>query len=224
MPQDPNPTAQQRDPPGHTAPIQPHPSDEMADHVGRGLLEGEVALVTGGDSGIGRAVCVAFAKEGADVAVAYLSEDADAEHTANLVRAAGRRCLMLRGDLADAAHCQEVVDRTVAELGRLDVLVNNVATQETEDDPEKITDERWLRTFDVNVHSFFRVTRAAMPHLGAGSAVINTGLVNGLRGNRSLIDYSASKGAVTALTYSLAQALVDRGIRCVAPGPVWTPG
>ncbi|NMH95202.1 SDR family oxidoreductase [Pseudonocardia bannensis] len=205
--------------------MQPKPRDEMEGYVGRGLLDGEVALVTGGDSGIGRAVCVAFAKEGADVALAYLSEDADAEHTAELVRAQGRRSLTIRGDLADPAHCRAVVERTVAELGRLDVLVNNVATQETEEELEKISDERWLRTFDVNVHSYFRVTKAALPHLGQGSSIINTGSVNGLRGNRSLIDYSASKGAVTALTYSLAQALVDRGIRvnCVAPGPVWTP-
>ncbi|NMH96384.1 SDR family oxidoreductase [Pseudonocardia acidicola] len=225
MPQDPNPAAQQQDPPGDTAAMRPGPRDEMAGYVGRGLLEGKVALVTGGDSGIGRAVCVAFAKEGADVALAYLSEDDDAEHTAGLVRAAGRRCVTIRGDLADAEHCRQVVDRSVAELGRLDVVVNNVATQEDEDDPEKITDDRWLRTFDVNVHSFFRVTKAALPHLGPGSSVINTGSVNGLRGNKSLIDYSASKGAVTALTYALAQALVDRGIRvnCVAPGPVWTP-
>ncbi|WP_211170664.1 SDR family oxidoreductase, partial [Pseudonocardia bannensis] len=217
--------AQQQEPPGETRAMQPKPRDEMEGYVGRGLLDGEVALVTGGDSGIGRAVCVAFAKEGADVALAYLSEDADAEHTAELVRAQGRRSLTIRGDLADPAHCRAVVERTVAELGRLDVLVNNVATQETEEELEKISDERWLRTFDVNVHSYFRVTKAALPHLGQGSSIINTGSVNGLRGNRSLIDYSASKGAVTALTYSLAQALVDRGIRvnCVAPGPVWTP-
>ncbi|MHA6794072.1 SDR family oxidoreductase [Pseudonocardia bannensis] len=225
MSQDPSPPAQQQEPPGETRAMQPKPRDEMEGYVGRGLLDGEVALVTGGDSGIGRAVCVAFAKEGADVALAYLSEDADAEHTAELVRAQGRRSLTIRGDLADPAHCRAVVERTVAELGRLDVLVNNVATQETEEELEKISDERWLRTFDVNVHSYFRVTKAALPHLGQGSSIINTGSVNGLRGNRSLIDYSASKGAVTALTYSLAQALVDRGIRvnCVAPGPVWTP-
>lgn len=217
--------AQQQDPPGRTADMEPTPRDEMRAYRGRGLLDGRVALVTGGDSGIGRAVCVAFAKEGADVALAYLSEDDDAEHTAGLVRAEGRRCVLLRGDLGDAEHCSAVVDDTVAELGRLDVLVNNIATQEPVDAPEDIDDERWLRTFEVNVHSFFRVTRAALPHLGEGSAIINTGSVNGLRGNRTLIDYSATKGAVTAWTYSMAQALVDRGIRvnCVAPGPVWTP-
>jgi NAD(P)-dependent dehydrogenase (short-subunit alcohol dehydrogenase family) len=203
----------------------PEPRDEMRRWTGRDLLAGKVALVTGGDSGIGRAVCAAFAKEGADVAVAYLSEDADAEHTAKLVEEAGRRCLLLRGDLADAAHCAEVVERTVAELGRLDVLVNNVATQTPVDSPEEIGDEQWTHTFDVNIHSYFRVTKAALPHLREGSAIINTSSVNGLRGNKSLIDYSATKGAINALTYSLAQALVERGIRvnCVAPGPVWTP-
>ncbi|OZM76115.1 SDR family oxidoreductase [Pseudonocardia sp. MH-G8] len=222
---DPTPPAQQQTPPGETGEMAPEPRDEMRDWTGRGLLAGKVALVTGGDSGIGRAVCAAFAKEGADVALAYLDEDADAEHTATLVRAQGRRCLLLRGDLAEAAQCVDVVERTVAELGRLDVVVNNVATQEPVDSPEEITDERWTHTFDINIHSYFRVTKAALPHLGEGSAIINTSSINGLRGNKSLIDYSATKGAINALTYSLAQSLVDRGIRvnCVAPGPVWTP-
>jgi len=222
---DPTPPAQQQTPPGETGEMTPEPRDEMRDWTGRDLLAGKVALVTGGDSGIGRAVCAAFAKEGADVALAYLDEDADAEHTAKLVRAEGRRCLLLRGDLAEAAQCVEVVERTVAELGRLDVVVNNVATQEPVDSPEEITDERWTHTFDINIHSYFRVTKAALPHLGEGSAIINTSSINGLRGNKSLIDYSATKGAINALTYSLAQSLVDRGIRvnCVAPGPVWTP-
>jgi NAD(P)-dependent dehydrogenase (short-subunit alcohol dehydrogenase family) len=217
--------AQQQDAPGTTGDMTPEPRDEMRGYLGRDLLADRVALVTGGDSGIGRAVCVAFAKEGADVAIAYLSEDDDAEHTAELVRKEGRRALTLRGDLGDAAHCVDVVERTAAELGRLDVLVNNVATQEPVDAPEEIDDERWLRTFEVNVHSFFRITRAALAHLPRGGSIINTGSVNGLRGNRSLIDYSATKGAVTALTYSLAQSLVERGVRvnCVAPGPVWTP-
>lgn len=222
---DTTPPAQQQDPPGSTGEMTPEPRDEMRRYVGRDLLRDRVALVTGGDSGIGRAVCVAFAKEGADIALAYLDEDDDAEHTAALVRAEGRRCVTLRGDLGAAEHCVDVVERTVAELGRLDVLVNNIATQEPVDAPEDIDDERWLRTFEVNIHSFFRVTRAALAHLPRGGAIVNTGSVNGLRGNKSLIDYSATKGAVNALTYSLAQALVERGIRvnCVAPGPVWTP-
>jgi NAD(P)-dependent dehydrogenase (short-subunit alcohol dehydrogenase family) len=221
----PTPPPQQQEPPGRTGEMTPKPRDEMRDYVGRDLLSGKVALVTGGDSGIGRAVSAAFAKEGADVAIAYLSEDDDAEHTASLVRKEGRRCLTLRGDLGDAAHCVEVVEQTVRDLGRLDIVVNNIATQEPVKAPEDIDDERWLRTFEVNIHSFYRITRAALTHLPEGSSIINTGSVNGLRGNKSLIDYSATKGAVTALTYSLAQALVDRGIRvnCVAPGPVWTP-
>jgi NAD(P)-dependent dehydrogenase (short-subunit alcohol dehydrogenase family) len=217
--------AQQQEPPGDTGAMTPRPRDEMRGWTGRDLLAGQVALVTGGDSGIGRAVCAAFAKEGADVALAYLSEDADAEHTAALVRAEGRRCLVLRGDLGAADHCAEIVRRTVDELGRLDVVVNNIATQTPVGSPEEIDDEQWLRTFEVNVHSFHRVIRAALPHLREGAAIVNTSSVNGLRGNRQLIDYSATKGAVNALTQSLAQALVDRGIRvnAVAPGPVWTP-
>lgn len=217
--------AQQQEPPGRTAAMAPQPQDEMADYRGRDLLVNRRALITGGDSGIGRAVAVAFAKEGADVAVAYLSEHDDAQHTAKLVQDCGRRCVLLAGDLADRAHCREVVAQTVQQLGGLDLLVNNIATQEQQSTPEEISDERWLRTFDVNIHSFFWLTKAALPHLGSGSAIINTGSVNGLRGNKSLIDYSASKGAVIAWTYAMAQALVDRGIRvnCVAPGPVWTP-
>ncbi|TQC49620.1 SDR family oxidoreductase [Rhodococcus sp. WS4] len=211
--------------PGATAEMAEQPHDEMRSYRGRELLAGKKALVTGGDSGIGRAVAVAFAKEGADVAIAYLEETEDAAHTADLVAAEGRTCSTYAGDLADPAWCREVVDRTVSELGGLDVVVNNVAYQQPVDDFLDLSDEQWRRTFSVNIDSFFHVTRAAVPHLAPGSAVINTGSVNGLRGNKTLIDYSATKGAVTALTYSLAQALLDRGIRvnCVAPGPVWTP-
>jgi len=216
---------QQQEPPGRTDEMTPQPGDEMAGYVGRDLLAGRRALVTGGDSGIGRAVAVAFAAEGADVAIAYLTEHDDAEHTAELVRKRGRRAILLPGDLAGAAHCREVVDATVHHLGGLDVVVNNVATQEAVAAPEDITDEAWLRTFDVNIHGFFWITKAALPHLREGSAIVNTASVNGLRGNKTLIDYSATKGAVIAWTYAMAQALVDRGIRvnAVAPGPVWTP-
>ncbi|WP_153031699.1 SDR family oxidoreductase [Amycolatopsis sp. YIM 10] len=212
-------------PPGSTGDMRPEPRDEMADYQGRELLAGRRALITGGDSGIGRAVAVAFAKEGADVAIAYLEEDEDAKHTAELVRAQGRRCELFPGDLAEAAHCARVVERTVEALGGLDILVNNVATQWPVGSPEELTEEQWMRTFDVNIHSYFRVTAAALPHLGEGDVIINSGSVNGLRGNKSLIDYSATKGAVHAWTYSMAQALADKGIRinCVAPGPVWTP-
>jgi len=220
-----NQPPQNQEPPGETGEMDPRPRDEMTDYRGRELLMHRRALITGGDSGIGRAVAIAFAKEGADVAIAYLDEHDDAKHTAELVRAQGRLCELVPGDLASRAHCVDVVDKAVSALGGLDILVNNVATQEPVDSPEEITDEQWTHTFDVNIHSYFRVTAAALPHLGEGGVIINTGSVNGLRGNKTLIDYSATKGAVHAWTYAMAQALVDRGIRvnCVAPGPVWTP-
>ncbi|SDH28720.1 NAD(P)-dependent dehydrogenase, short-chain alcohol dehydrogenase family [Rhodococcus triatomae] len=211
--------------PGDTEDMAEKPRDEMRGYEGRGLLSGKRALVTGGDSGIGRAVAVAFAKEGADVAIAYLSEDEDADHTASLARREGVRALTIAGDLASPEHCREVVDRTVRELGGVDVLVNNVAYQSPVDDFLELDDEQWDHTFAVNIDSFFHVTKTAVPHMAPGSSIVNTGSINGLRGNKTLIDYSATKGAVTALTYSLAQSLLDRGIRvnCVAPGPVWTP-
>lgn len=217
--------AQQQPYPGWTAPMQPRPRDEMRQYGGRGLLEGKRALVTGGDSGIGRAVCVAFAKEGADVAVAYLSEEEDAAHTADLVRAAGRHCVLLEGDLAAESACVRTVEETVSTLGGLDILVNHHGTQQAVQDFAGITTEQWDRTFKVNVYSLFWMIKAALPHLSDGSTIINTGSVNGLRGNKTLMDYSASKGAVHILTYSLAQSLAQQGIRvnCVAPGPVWTP-
>lgn len=216
---------QQQTAPGATGDMEPHPQDRMEGYLGRGLLDGRAALITGGDSGIGRAVAIAFAKEGADVAVAYLDEHEDARTTADLVRAEGRRCLLLPGDLAEAAQCRDVVTDTLSAFGRLDILVNNVATQQPVDSPEELTDEQWLHTFAVNMHSYFRVTAAALPHLKEGSCIINSGSVNGLRGNKTLIDYSATKGAIIAWTRSMAQALTDRKIRvnCVAPGPVWTP-
>jgi NAD(P)-dependent dehydrogenase (short-subunit alcohol dehydrogenase family) len=207
--------------------MNPAPRDEMRDYPGSGLLNGQRALVTGGDSGIGRAVAVAFAKEGADVAIAYLSEqeDEDAQHTAELVKQAGHRCTAFRGDLAEEANCQRAVQQAVSELGGLDVLVNNVATQQPVKDLTELSTSQWERTFRVNIFSYFWTAKAALPHLPDGGAIINTASINGLRGNKTLIDYSATKGAVLAFTYSLAQALIDRGIRVnsVAPGPVWTP-
>jgi NAD(P)-dependent dehydrogenase (short-subunit alcohol dehydrogenase family) len=216
---------QQQEPPGSSDQMEPSPRDSMADYQGRDLLRDRRALITGGDSGIGRAVAVAFAKEGADVAITYLDEHDDARRTAELVQAVGRRCTLIAGDLADPEHCRRSVQQTVDELGGLDILVNNAAVQQPVRKPEELTEEQWHRTFDVNIHSFYHTTWAALPHLGEGSAIINTSSVNGLRGNKTLIDYSATKGAIIALTYSLAQALADRGIRvnCVAPGPVWTP-
>jgi NAD(P)-dependent dehydrogenase (short-subunit alcohol dehydrogenase family) len=184
--------------PGHTSDMTEKPRDEMRDYIGRGLLQGKRALITGGDSGIGRAVAVAFAKEGADVAIAYLEEQDDAGHTASLVEETGRRCLRLPGDLADAGQCHSIVSRTVDALGGLDILVNNVAYQNPTENFTDISDEQWRRTFAVNIDSFFRVTKAALEHLPDGGAIINTGSINGLRGNKTLIDYSATKGAVLA--------------------------
>ncbi|WP_204029535.1 SDR family oxidoreductase [Sinosporangium siamense] len=203
----------------------PQPRDEMRDYTGTGLLKGKRALITGGDSGIGRAVAVAFAKEEADVAIAYLSEHKDAEHTRSLVEKAGRRCRLYPGDLADAGHCASVVERAAADLGGLDIVVNNVAYQAPVESLEELSDEQWEHTFAVNIHSYFRVTKAALRFLGEGGAIVNTSSINGLRGNRSLIDYAATKGAINAFTYSMAQNLLERGIRvnAVAPGPVWTP-
>ncbi|SDQ64992.1 SDR family oxidoreductase [Thermostaphylospora chromogena] len=227
MPQERNttPPPQEQPYPGRSGEMTPEPRDEMRDYVGRGLLAGKRALVTGGDSGIGRAVAIAFAKEGADVAIAYLNEHEDAVHTRELVEKAGRRCILLPGDLADRDHCVAVVERTVDELGGLDVVVNNAATQAPVQSLEELADEQWEHTFAVNIHSYFWVTKAALPHLRAGSAIINTSSINGLRGNKTLLDYSATKGAINAFTYALAQNLVERGIRvnAVAPGPVWTP-
>ncbi|GAA4748154.1 SDR family oxidoreductase [Gordonia alkaliphila] len=213
--------------PGSTADMPEPPRDSMSDYEGRDLLRGRRALITGGDSGIGRAVAVAFAKEGADVAIAYLSEaeDDDAAYTVELIEQAGRSAVAVRGDLADPQRCRAAVERTVAAFGGLDVLVNNVAFQAPVADLSELTAEQWDRTFRVNVDSFFHTTVAALPYLTPGGTVINTGSINGLRGNKQLIDYAATKGAVHVLTYSLAQALMDREIRvnCVAPGPVWTP-
>lgn len=227
MPEEANatPPAQSQPYPGKTGEMSPEPHDEMRGYEGRDLLRGKRTLITGGDSGIGRAVAVAFAKEGADVAIAYLSEHEDANHTRKLVEAEGRRCVLLPGDLQDADHCVAVVEQAVAELGGLDVVVNNVAYQAPVDSLEELTNEQWERTFAVNIHSYFRVTKAALPHLREGSAIINTSSINGLRGNKSLIDYAATKGAINAFTYSMAQNLVEKRIRvnAVAPGPVWTP-
>lgn len=216
---------QQQPYPGRTEPMDPRPRDEMREYEGRGLLAGKRALVTGGDSGIGRAVCAAFAKEGADVAIAYLSEDDDAAHTADLVREAGRTCLLVRGDLAEEAQCERAIRETLSGLGGLDILVNHHGTQQMVTDFTEISSDQFDRTFKANVYSVFWLTKFALPHLADGSVIINTGSVNGLRGNKTLMDYSASKGAIHILTYSLAQSLAQRGIRvnCVAPGPVWTP-
>ncbi|GAA4099876.1 SDR family oxidoreductase [Actinomadura miaoliensis] len=217
--------AQSQPYPGRTGEMTPEPRDEMRGYTGSGLLKDKKALITGGDSGIGRAVAVAFAKEGADVAITYLNEDDDARHTAGLVEREGRRCHTFGGDLAEERHCREVVQHAARELGGLDVLVLHHGTQQPVKDIREIDDAQLRRTFDVNVLSLFWIVQQALEHMGEGSAIVFTGSINGLRGNKTLIDYSASKAAAMVLAQSLAQNLMDRGIRvnCVAPGPVWTP-
>ncbi|WP_017571070.1 SDR family oxidoreductase [Nocardiopsis halotolerans] len=219
------PPAQSQPYPGRTEPMDPQPRDEMRGYEGRGLLEGKRALITGADSGIGRAVAVAFAKEGADVVFGYLSEDADAQHTVELVQEQGRRAVGVRGDLAEESFCSHLVSRTVEELGGIDVLVAHAATQTPVNDFTELSTEQLRRTFDVNVMGVFWTVREALEHIPEGGSIIITGSINGLRGNKSLIDYASSKAAVMNLSNSLAQTLMGRGIRanCVAPGPVWTP-
>jgi NAD(P)-dependent dehydrogenase (short-subunit alcohol dehydrogenase family) len=213
------------DRPGHEGDMEQEPQDEMRGYSGSGKLEGKVALVTGGDSGIGRAVCAAFAKEGADVAIAYLSEDDDAKHTASLVEAEGRRAITLRCDVQNEDEARGIVRDTVEQLGQIDILVNHAGTQTPVDSPDEVSSEQFDGTIKTNLYGPWWSTHEALKHMGEGSAIINTGSVNGIRGNASLIDYAASKGGIHVLTFSLAQALVDRGIRvnCVAPGPVWSP-
>ncbi len=195
------------------------------DYQGSQKLHGQAALITGGDSGIGRAVAVLFAREGADVAITYLASEGDAEETRRCVEAEGRQCLVVQGDVKDATWCEQAVAETVKAFGRLDVLVNNAAFQKHEESIEDIDDERLRETWDTNLGGYFRMTRAALPHLQEGACIINTGSVTGLRGSAHLLDYAATKGAIHAFTKSLARNLLERGIRvnAVAPGPVWTP-
>ena len=217
---------QHQEKPGIEAKLKPRPKYEAPQYKAAGKLEGKVALVTGGDSGIGRAVAVIFAREGADVAFTYLPEEqVDADETQRAVEEAGCEALALAGDLTDPEFCQRAVDETVESLGGLDILVNNAAFQQHVDKPEELSDEQWQRTFDTNIFAYFRMVKAALPHLGKGSAIVNTGSITGLEGSAKLLDYSATKGAIHAFTKSLAQNLVERGIRvnCVSPGPVWTP-
>ncbi len=201
------------------------PASDLAAYRPAGKLAGKVALITGGDSGIGRAVAVAFALEGADVAIVYLAEDADAAETVGMVEGHGRRGLAIRADVRDRAAVRAAVARVVSELGGLDVLVNNAAFQMAQLAFEDITDEQFRRTFETNIFGYFYMAQEALPHLKRGSAIVNTGSIVGLTGNEMLIDYTATKGAIHAFTKSLALNLADRGIRvnCVAPGPVWTP-
>ncbi|MCC7007394.1 MAG: SDR family oxidoreductase [Acidobacteria bacterium] len=212
--------------PGRESELEPRPKYEAPDYRASGKLNGNVAIVTGGDSGIGRAVAVLFAREGADVALVFLPEERDdAEETARAIEGAGRRALLIAGDLRRPAFCRRVIATTVRRWGRLDVLVNNAAFQQHQPSIAEISDAQWTRTFETNIFAMFWLTQAALPHLRPGAAIINTGSIVGLNGSGKLLDYASTKGAIHAFTKSLAQSLVDREIRvnCVAPGPVWTP-
>ncbi|MDB5744745.1 MAG: short-chain dehydrogenase/reductase [Polaromonas sp.] len=217
--------AQHLEKPGLEADMELQPRFMADGYRGSGKLEGLTALVTGGDSGIGRAVSVLFAREGADVAILYLNEHADAEETKRCIEAEGRRCLLMPGDVKNAAVCRSAVEKTVKEFGKLDILVNNAAFQEHADSLEDITEERFDETLRTNIYGYFHMAKAALPHLKRGACIINTGSVTGLEGSAKLLDYSATKGAIHAFTKSLASNLIEKGIRvnAVAPGPVWTP-
>jgi NAD(P)-dependent dehydrogenase (short-subunit alcohol dehydrogenase family) len=218
------PQRQQRQP-GREDQMQPRPQAVDMAYRGSGKLQGKVAIITGGDSGIGRAVAILFAKEGADVAIVYLEEHEDANETQRLVEAEGRRCIPIPGDVGVESVCREAVERTVRELGRLDILVNNAAVQYPQDSIEAITEEQLVRTFRTNIFAYFFMTKAALPHLGEGSAIVNTTSITAYRGSGHLIDYAATKGAIVAFTRSLAISLAEKKIRVngVAPGPIWTP-
>ena len=216
---------QHQEKPGSEAQLEPRPHYQAPHYRGSGKLEDMVALITGGDSGIGRAVAVLYAREGADVALVYLSEHEDAEETRRAVEAEGRRAILISGDVTDPAFCNQAVETTVQELGRLDILVNNAAFQEHASSLDEISEEQLDRTFKTNIYGYFYMAKAVLPHLEEGSAIVNSGSVTGIEGSKDLLDYSATKGAIHAFTKSLAQNLVEKGIRvnCVAPGPVWTP-
>jgi NAD(P)-dependent dehydrogenase (short-subunit alcohol dehydrogenase family) len=213
--------------PGIEADVEPPPKYDAPLYRGADKLVGKVALITGGDSGIGRAVAVLYAREGADIGVVFLpEEEKDAQETARAVQAEGRRrCLLSPGDVKDPEFCREAVEQTVEELGHLDILVNNAAFQQHQESIDDITEEQWENTFRTNIFGYFHMAKAALPHLKPGSAIVNTGSITGLQGSKELLDYASTKGAIHAFTKSLAQNLVEKKIRvnCVAPGPVWTP-
>jgi NAD(P)-dependent dehydrogenase (short-subunit alcohol dehydrogenase family) len=225
MPESQQPPQHQDRQPGLEEEMTPRPKSEAATHQGTGKLVGKVALITGGDSGIGRAVAVSFAREGADVMILYLDEHQDAKETRRLVEKEGRRCVTRAGDVGTKTFCTESVEKVLDEFGHVDILVNNAAEQHPQDCITKISPEQLERTFRTNIFSFFYMTQAALPHLKEGSAIINSASVTAYKGSWHLIDYAATKGAIISFTRSLSQALAEKGIRvnAVAPGPIWTP-
>lgn len=219
------PAQHQNQHPGIESEMIPRPQAEDSQYRGSGKLQGKVALITGGDSGIGRAVAIAYAKEGAEIAIIYFNEHADAAETKRQVEEEQRRCLTIAGDIGDEQFCQHAVEQIVKELGHLDILVNNAAEQHPRKSIDQISAEQLERTFKTNIFSFFYTVKATLKHLKKGSAIINTASVTAYRGSPELLDYSATKGAIVAFTRSLSQALIEKGIRVngVAPGPIWTP-
>jgi NAD(P)-dependent dehydrogenase (short-subunit alcohol dehydrogenase family) len=220
------PFPEQKQPmPGSTEAMTPRPDHGEASYVGSGRLKGKRAIVTGGDSGIGRAVAIAFAREGADLLISYLDEDDDAAETARWIGKAGQKAVLMPGDIQHPAHCRAIVERAVDAFGGIDILVNNAAHQASFDAIDQISDEEWQHTFAVNIHAMFYLTKAAVPHMKPGSCIINTASVNADKPNPSLLAYAATKGAIQNFTGGLAQLLAGKGIRAnaVAPGPIWTP-
>lgn len=217
---------QHQEKPGLESEIDPRPKYQAPLYRGSGKLEGKIALITGGDSGIGRAVAVLYAREGADIAIMYLPvEQSDAEETQRAVEAEGHKALLIAGDVTDSDFCQRAVEQTVQEYGKLDILVNNAAYQNSVEEVADLSLEQWDKTFKTNIYGYFYMVKAALPHLKEGGIIINTGSITGLEGSAGLLDYSSTKGAIHAFTKTLAQMLVKKGIRvnCVSPGPVWTP-
>jgi NAD(P)-dependent dehydrogenase (short-subunit alcohol dehydrogenase family) len=212
-------------PPGLEGEMTPKPDHGETSYIGHGRLKGKATIITGADSGIGRAVAIAFAREGADVVIAYLNEHEDAKETARLVEEARRKAVLVPGDIADPAQCRAIVDQAVQAFGRIDVLVNNAAFQMSHDSIDEISDEEWDRTFDVNIGAMFRICKAAIPHMKAGGSIINTTSINSDKPTPTLLAYATTKGAIANFTAGLAQLLGEKGIRVnsVAPGPIWTP-
>jgi NAD(P)-dependent dehydrogenase (short-subunit alcohol dehydrogenase family) len=212
--------------PGLESQLDPRPRYEAPAYRAAAKLKGKIAFITGGDSGIGRAVAVLCAREGADVAIVYLpAEESDAQETRRAIEKAGQRALLMQADVRQFSECKSAIKRCVDELGGVDILINNAAYQQHRDSPEELDEEQWDLTFKTNIYGYFYMVKAALPYLGKGAVIINTGSITGLEGSKGLLDYSATKGAIHAFTKSLAKNLLDRGIRvnCVAPGPVWTP-